>query len=166
MYVNGCLIFVVVDDLFYKYDLDGDGVLELYECEFDFVIGFLVYEVDYIKYKGFQGDVYFFFIEMGIDEYELWNIGVLLGFVYIIGGIQKIYKYIYIGVGDFIIIVVVINVGDKDYKGIDYSEERSNFLDDYSYKRVFSSVKVLVKLQYFLVECKLVVECLFGCGIY
>lgn len=145
MYVNGRSTFVAADDSPYKYDLDGDGVLESYECELDPATGLPVHEADYTKYKGFQGDVYLSFIEMGTDEYEPWNTGVSLGSVYTTGGIQKTYKYIYTGAGDFTITAVATNVGDKDYKGIDYSEERSNSLDDYSHKRALSSVKVSVK---------------------
>ncbi|UVV76106.1 hypothetical protein NXW84_18840 [Bacteroides fragilis] len=136
---------MAADDSPYKYDLDGDGVLESYECELDPATGLPVHEADYTKYKGFQGDVYLSFIEMGTDEYEPWNTGVSLGSVYTTGGIQKTYKYIYTGAGDFTITAVATNVGDKDYKGIDYSEERSNSLDDYSHKRALSSVKVSVK---------------------
>ena len=77
---------------------------------------FPVHEADYTKYKGFQGDVYLSFIEMGTDEYEPWNTGVSLGSVYTTGGIQKTYKYIYTGAGDFTITAVATNVGDKDYK--------------------------------------------------
>lgn len=145
MCVNGRSTFVAADDSPYKYDLDGDGVLESYECELDPATGLPVHEADYTKYKGFQGDVYLSFIEMGTDEYEPWNTGVSLGSVYTTGGIQKTYKYIYTGAGDFTITAVATNVGDKDYKGIDYSEERSNSLDDYSHKRALSSVKVSVK---------------------
>ena len=145
MYVNGRSTFAAADDSPYKYDLDGDGVLEAYECELDPATGLPVHEADYTKYKGFQGDVYLSFIEMGTDEYEPWNTGVSLGSVYTTGGIQKTYKYIYTGAGDFTITAVATNVGDKDYKGIDYSEERSNSLDDYSHKRALSSVKISVQ---------------------
>ena len=62
MYVNGRSTFVAADDSPYKYDLDGDGVLESYECELDPATGLPVHEADYTKYKGFQGDVYLYIL--------------------------------------------------------------------------------------------------------
>ena len=104
-----------------------------------------VHEADYAKYRGFQGDVYLSFIEMGTDEYEPWHTGVSLGSVYATGGIQKTYKYIYTEPGEFTITAVATNVGDKNYSGIDYSDPRSNSLSDYAHKRSFSTFKITVK---------------------
>lgn len=145
MYVNGRSTFETGNDSPYAYDLDGDGVMEYYECELNPTTGLPVKEADYTKYRGFQGDVYLSFIEMGTDEYEPWNTGVALGSVYATGGVTKTYKYIYQGAGEYDMTVVATNVGDKSYSGIDYGEERSNSLDDYAHKRALGSVKVTVR---------------------
>lgn len=145
MYVNGRCTYGGAGDSPYQYDLDGDGVLESYQCELDPATGLPVNEADYAKYRGFQGDVYLSFIEMGTDEYEPWHTGVSLGSIYTQGGMKKTYKYIYDESGEFNITAIATNVGDKNHGGIDYSEERSNSLDDYDHKRAVSSVKISVK---------------------
>ena len=71
--------------------------------------------------------------------------GVSLGSVYATGGIQKTYKYIYTEPGEFTITAVATNVGDKNYSGIDYSDQRSNSLNDYAHKRSLSTFKITVK---------------------
>lgn len=147
MYVNGRSTYEAAEDSPYKYDLDGDGVLESYECELDPATGLPVNEADYSKYRGFQGDVYISFFELGTDEYEPWHTGTSLGSVYATGGLQKTYKYIYNEAGDFTITVVGTNVGDKNYSGINYNDERSNSLDDYTHKRALDSVKITVAPQ-------------------
>lgn len=145
MYVNGRSTYAAADDSPYKYDLDRDGIDEAYECELNPATGLPVHEADYAKYRGFQGDVYLSFIEMGTDEYEPWHTGVSLGSVYATGGIQKTYKYIYTEPGEFTITAVATNVGDKNYSGIDYSDQRSNSLNDYAHKRSLSTFKITVK---------------------
>ena len=109
--MNGRPTYAAADDSPYKYDLDGDGIDEAYECELNPATGLPVHEADYAKYRGFQGDVYLSFIEMGTDEYEPWHTGVSLGSVYATGGIQKTYKYIYTEPGEFTITYVATNVG-------------------------------------------------------
>ena len=145
MYVNGRSTFVAADDSPYKYDWTETEYWNRMNVNSILLPVFRYMKPTIQSTKVFREMFYLSFIEMGTDEYEPWNTGVSLGSVYTTGGIQKTYKYIYTGAGDFTITAVATNVGDKDYKGIDYSEERSNSLDDYSHKRALSSVKVSVK---------------------
>lgn len=144
MFVNGRSTYETSSSSAYKYDLDGDGIMEYYECELDPATGLPVHESDYAKYRGFQGDIYLSFIEMGTDEYEPWHTGVSLGSIYATGGIQKTYKYIYGESGEFTITAVATNIGNKDYSDINYNDERSNSLNDYKHKRSTDSTKITV----------------------
>lgn len=54
MYVNGRPTYAAADDSPYKYDLDGDGIDEAYECELNPATGLPVHEADYAKYRGFR----------------------------------------------------------------------------------------------------------------
>lgn len=128
----------------WKYDLDGDGVQETYNCELDPDTGLPVKEADYVNYTGFQGDVYISFLEMGTNEYEPWNTGVNLGSVYSTSGISQVYEYVYTEAGEFTITALATNVGNKQHSGIDYSEDRGNSPDNYPAKRSTASVTVKV----------------------
>ena len=128
----------------WRYDLDGDGQLEYYECELDPETGLPVRESDYVYYAGFQGDVYLSFLEIGSNEYEPWNTGVNLGSVYSAGGIADVYEYVYDGEGEFTVTAVATNVGNKQHSGIDYNEDRGNSLDNYPALRSTASVTVNV----------------------
>ncbi|MFI3333296.1 MAG: hypothetical protein SNI51_03705 [Rikenellaceae bacterium] len=128
----------------WKYDLDQDGVDEYYSCELNPNTGLPVNSSDYNKYKGFQGDVYLSFLEIGTDEYEPWNTGVSLGSCYYPTGISKTYEYTYTHEGQFEIYAVATNVGNKQHSDIDYDEGRGNSLDNYPTKRSTYAVKVNV----------------------
>lgn len=128
----------------YHYDLDGNGVDEYYECELDSQTGLPVNPSDYHFYSGFQGDVYLSYLEIGSEEYEPWNTGVALGSIYAPVGMTKTYKYTYKEAGKFEITAVAANIGNKQHKGIDYTEDRGNSLNNYPAKRTVASVKVNV----------------------
>lgn len=132
------------DDSPWQYDLDGDGVQEAYECELDPATGLPVKEADYGYYRGFQGDVYLSFLEMGSKEYEPWNTGISLGSVYDTGGMQKTYQYTYTESGEFTLTAVATNIGDKQHGDIDYDNGRGNSLNNYPAKRSISSVTIRV----------------------
>jgi hypothetical protein len=144
LYVNGRSTYEAASDSPYKYDLDGDGVKESYECELDPNTGLPVHENDYGKYRGFQGDVYFSFIELGSEVYEPWDTGVSLGSIYSTSGMQKTYTYKYTKAGDYTITVLGTNVGDKDYDGIDYNKNRGNSFNDYAHKWTVKQIKINV----------------------
>lgn len=128
----------------YSYDLNGDGVMESYNAELDPATGLPIKETDYAKYNAFQGDVYLSYIEMGTQEYEPWSLGVNLGSVYAMTGIQKTFTYTYTKSGTYNITAVATNVGRKDVENIDYSNFRGNSLDDYDTKR--SKAEVIIKV--------------------
>lgn len=144
LYVNGRATKEAAEGSPYKYDLDGDGQMEYYECEINPETGLPSHEADYAKYRGFQGDVYISFLEIGTDEYEPWHTAESLGSVYSTGGIQKTYQYVYNKAGEYTISVVGTNVGNKNYENINYNDDRSNSLNDYSQKRSVSSFTIKV----------------------
>ena len=128
----------------WRYDLDGDGQLEYYECELDPETGLPVRESDSVYYAGVQGDVYLSFLEIGSNEYEPWNTGVNLGSVYSAGGIADVYEYVYDGEGEFTVTAVATHVGNKQHSGIDYNDDRGYSLDNYPAFRSTASVTVNV----------------------
>jgi hypothetical protein len=81
---------------------------------------------------------------MGTNEYEPWNLGVNLGSVYAMTGIQKTFTYTYTKGGTYNITAVATNVGRKNVENIDYANFRGNSLDDYDTKRSTAELSITI----------------------
>lgn len=142
MYMNGR---ATENEGNFWYDLDGDGELESYDILLDPNTGLPLNESDYTRYRGFQGDVYISYINLGTNEYEPWSLGETLRSVYHPQGIQKEYKYVYNEAGTFTITAVATNTGQKQYNGNNYKDSREYSLNDYEAKRSISEITITVR---------------------